>query len=438
MSTQLTLPFRLANLETLVKQKIQFINSCQEGESFLRHTALFLEWVYNNPIIGPYFRELIKIHRKKKKKIQEELLFLYENEWIFLAKYCKSFYLRKQLLRIRRLAINCNGLITGNIGSLIDDEIDSLRNILPITKEIKKVQSQFKMMQRQLPCQCVNCRMKKNALEKSRLISISLPKNQTYLSIVFYNPKHRYENLVWKNITPCTSYMSSYYWHEFWETNKDITISGKLVDKLIELNMETDEIYFYSEMFLLKDIYTFQIKSSSNNNFISYSNKARWKEIKKSICNISLEQIDRSRLIYSLPRLKKNFSKVDRIKKNPLLSYQCNITRENMEHYLLLLEQRISLILLDGKFKRYKSKDKFFLKKSEEERILFRELVKEFRSENPSGTTEECYKYYKIRTGNDRYLLSTFKKYIAKDGLDPRPPEQKVRGKGRKSKKGWN
>lgn len=438
MSTQLTLPFRLANLETLVKQKIQFINSCQEGKSFLRHTAFFLEWVYNNPIIGPYFRELIKIHRKKKKEIQEELLFLYENEWIFLAKYCRSFYLRKQLLRIRRLAINCNGLITGNIGSLIADEIDSLRNVLPITKEIKKVQFQFKMMERQLPCPCVKCRMKKIAGENSRLICISLSNDQTYLSLGFYKPKDPYENLVWKNIIPCTSYMSSYYWHEFWKRNKDITISGKLVDKLIELNMEIDEIYFYSEMFLLKDIYTFQIMPPSNNNFISYSNKARWKEIKKSICNISLEQIDRSRLIYSLPRLEKNFSKIGKIKINPLLSYQCNITRENMEHYLLLLEQRISVILLEGKFKRYKSKEKICLKKSEEKRILCRELAKEFWYENPTGTIEECYKYYKVRTGNDRYELSTFKKYIAKDGLDPRPPEQKVRGKGRKSKKKWN
>lgn len=431
------LPSRLMNVQLMVQQRIQFINSCSERISFLRETGSLLDEIHNHPIIGPYFRNLVKTGEKLTYEIQQELLDLYEKEWIFLSKYCKTVRHKKQLLKIRNLVVYPSGISPASLSQIVYDEINSLRVSLPLYKELKKTHSiihSFQRMQKRSVCGCLKCKTRRSEIEMNTM-RISLEPTSIPLSLNFCTMEKSSLQPSTRQVVLCTNYLSLPLWKSFWKQNASITPSGNLCEKFIEAAIETDEVYFYCRICRLKEIIQFQVISSSENNVEKPRKKFNlryWEKNKVALWNNEAEKRYKVSLRFALKQLHKNFSQNEYVEIYPFLGLEYYFTKENIQHYLSLLQQRICLVLSEGKFKKNSSAEKICFNKSEEQRIRFREIVKEFWFENPSGTTTECYKIYKSKVGKDCYELSTFKKYIAKDALDPRSPEKKVRGKSRK------
>lgn len=437
------LPNRLVNVQLMVQQRIQLINSCSERISFIRETVALLNEIHNHPIIGSYFRNLEKTGKKLSYEVQKKLVYLYENEWKFLSKYCKTLRHKKQLLRIRNLLIRSNVISSASLPQRIYEQINDLRANLPLYKELQKIKSiieNFQKVKRQDICGCPTCKERRRNI-KSNIICISFQLESIRLSFNFCEMEKNPLTLSVRHLIPCTDYLSSFFWEKFWKQNAAITPSGALSREFIESAMETDEIYFYGRMRLLKEINESQTVYSSSMNTRTIPKKfdlALWEKIKMTLWKQEIEKSHNFNLSMGLTQLNRNLSTNRRVEVNPFLCREYYFTKENIQHYLSLLQQRISLVLCEGKFNKSSSTEKICFTLSEQKRIRFREIVKEFWLKKPSGTLQECYENYKSQVGEDYYERSTFKKYIQRDNLDPRLADKKVRGKGRKNKKGWN
>lgn len=430
------LPTRLVNVQLMVQQRIQFINSCKEKISFFRETTTLLNEIHNHPIIGSYFRNLEKTGKKLAHEEQKKIFHLYENEWIFLSKYCKTLRHKKQLLRIRNLVVRPNGLSSASLPQTIYEDINHLQASLPLYEELQKIKyvtKRFQIVKKQDICGCPNCTIRRGNPEPTK-ICISLQSNPTPLSFSFGKIEKNPPILSVRQLNACTDYLSSIHWKNFWKQNPAITPSGTLCREFIESAMETDEVYFYGRMCLLKELSKLQVIYSSTMDTRKIPKKfdlTIWEKIKMLLWNQEVEKNHRFNLSMGLSQLSENLSNNRNVEINPFLSPEYHFTKEDIQHYLYLLQQRISLILCEDKFS--KSAEKIPLHSSRQKRNRFREIVQEFWLKNPSGTTTECYQVYKTKVGKEYYEQSTFEKYVQQDALDPRSPEKKIRGKSRKT-----
>lgn len=351
----------------------------QQDQVFYSLYAALIEALQANPLVFPYFLEFEKTAKQLSQEFSSAALEAFEEEWIMLwGMHPKSWLIRKALMRIKRSITHPGGF---TFGTLFD-------------------QTNFSLFQ---------LRFLSSFCEPQHAASLQDSRFNEYLV------SHKRMGLISK---------ASIAGNDAFEQRRSM-----------EALAETDPLFCWGRMMFFQRCWHFKEVSPKPNVI-----KGEWASIRESAWQSAWETSDQIVLLAAKMDLNNSLnSKPGQFLSSPFLDAEYQIIRRDYEGFLHALKNHLHnhLLELENRQMEQKAEESPLLALPGTQKGAFViDLAQKFWKENPLGKQDEAYEYYQAHCPYHKLLKRDRWDQIVRDrGLDPRPPEEKRRGRGKKTRK---